>query len=54
MTNRQWRVAFGAINAGLAFLLVQQPVQDIPLLAIVIGTAVSVIGFLRAPDDQPV
>ena len=51
MTNRQWRIAFGAIAAACSFLLLQPDVQAIPLLAIALGTANAVVAFLKAPDE---
>ncbi len=53
LTNRQWRIAFGAINAACAFLLIQPEIKDVPVIAIVLGTVVAVLGFLRAPEDAP-
>lgn len=51
MTSQQWRLLFGAINAGCAFLLVQPQVQAVPLVAIILGTIVAVLGYVRAPEN---
>ena len=44
----------GTTNALAAYLLIQPPVQEIPLLTIALGAIVVVIGYLRAPEDKEV
>lgn len=51
MSNRQWRILFGATTALCAFLLLQPQVQEIPLLAITIGAINVVAGYIKAPPD---
>lgn len=51
MTERTWRILFGAVAAACSFLLVQPDVVAIPVLAIVLGTINVVVAFLRAPAD---
>ena len=51
MSNRQWRIVFGATTAVCAFLLLQPQVQAIPLLAIVIACINIVAGYIKAPPD---
>lgn len=51
MSNRQWRVLFGAVTAVCAFLLLQPQVQEQPLLAIVIACINIVAGYIKAPPD---
>jgi uncharacterized membrane protein HdeD (DUF308 family) len=51
MSNRQWRILFGAITAVCAFLLLQPEVQAIPVLAIVIACINIVAGYIKAPPD---
>lgn len=52
MTNTRWRILIGAINAGAAFLLVQPLVQQYPIVLLVLGTVVAVLGFIQAPQDD--
>ncbi len=51
MTNRQWRVVFGTVAAVCTFLLLQPQVQDIPILAIVLGAVNVAVAYLKAPPD---
>ena len=51
MTERTWRIVFGAVAALCSFLLVQPQIQDMAWLAIVIGAVNVVVAFLRAPDE---
>lgn len=51
MSERSWRILFGAVAAACSFLLVQPEVTAIPVLAIVLGTVNVVVAFLRAPDE---
>jgi hypothetical protein len=52
MSNRQWRIVFGTVNAVCAFLLVQPQVQAVPLLAIVLGATVAGLGYIQAPEEE--
>jgi uncharacterized membrane protein HdeD (DUF308 family) len=51
MSSRQWRVIFGATAAVCTFLLLQPPVQAIPVLAIVIGAVNVAVAYIKAPPD---
>ena len=51
MTNRQWRVLYGAVAAGCSFLLLQPQVQDIVPLAILLGLVNIVVAYIKSPPD---
>ena len=54
MTNRTWRIVFGAINAGCAFLLIQTdaPLEGWDNLDIKQGRAVYPLDMLDASVDE--
>jgi hypothetical protein len=51
MTNRQWRVLFGAIALGCTLLVAQPPVADYPVLVAALVVIAGVAGYLKAPPD---
>jgi uncharacterized membrane protein HdeD (DUF308 family) len=51
ISNRQWRVAYGAIAALCSFLLLQPQVQELVPLAIVIGAVNVVVAYIKSPPD---
>jgi hypothetical protein len=51
ITNRQWRVLYGAIAAGCSFLLLQPSVQAIVPLAIGLGLVNIVVAYIKSPPD---
>ncbi len=51
MTNRQWRVLYGAVAAGCSFLLLQPQIQEIVPLAIALGLVNIVVAYIKSPPD---
>lgn len=51
MTNRRWRMLFGAIGVACTSLAAQADIQAIPFAVTILVTLSGVVAFLRAPDD---
>lgn len=51
MTERNWRVIFGAIALGCTLAVAQPPVQQYPWVVAILVVLAGVAGFLKAPDD---
>ena len=52
LTNRQWRIAAGTINAVAAFLLIQPIIAGYPLAMVCLGALVAALGYLQAPSEK--
>lgn len=51
MSNRQWRVLFGAIALGCTLAVAQPPVQEYPVLVALFVIVAGVAGYLKSPPD---
>ena len=50
LSNRQWRILLGAVSAGCAFLLIQDPPLPQPW-PMVLGLIVVIATYIKAPTD---
>ena len=53
LSNRQWRIVAGTINAVAAFLLIQPTIQQYPIAMLCLGALVAGLGYMQAPTDTP-
>jgi hypothetical protein len=51
LSNRQWRIVAGTINAVAAFLLIQPTIQQYPIAMLCLGALVAGLGYMQAPTD---